>query len=300
MAEVGDERRGGTPKDPGLASAPPASDGDAETLDALTRPDGSRSPGEGVRPAHRTGGPNPVLSDRVVQERRRGVPRLLVISALFLALLAAIAFGYRYWQDQQLYVVTDNAQVTGALVQVGSLNAGRIDSIAVDIGDRVARDQVLATVVLPSSLGQTSSGVSRMGFADTDDARMVVRSPVDGVVVVRHGNVGDTVAAGQPIFTVVDPGSLWVQAQIEETKISRVHTGQAAEVTVDSLGRSLPGRVVAVGRATAATFSILPQTNASGNFNRVTQLVPVKIAVDYGQLPLVVGSSATVRILVQE
>jgi multidrug resistance efflux pump len=131
--------------------------------------------------------------------------------------------GYRYWQDQAFYVSTDNAFVTGALVQV----------------------------------------------------------------------------AGQPILTVIDPNALWVQANVDETQVGRVRPGQPVEVSVDTLGQTLPGRVVAVGRATAATFSLIPQNNTAGNFTKVTQLLPVKIAVDYGQLPLILGSSVEVRIQVQ-
>ena len=230
---------------------------------------------------------------------RRGVPRLVVVPLLAIVALVGGFFGYRYWQDQALYVSTDNALVTGALLQVGSLNAGRVSSVTVDVGDRVTRDQVVATIVLPSSLGATINGTPKMGFQGTQDQQVTVNSPIDGIVVARSANPGDTVAVGQPIVTVVDPNRLWVQAQIEETKIGRVHPGQTVEVTLDSLGQTLPGRVVAVDRATAATFSLLPQANTSGNFTKVTQLVPVKIAVDYGQAPLVLGSSAEVKIRVQ-
>jgi multidrug resistance efflux pump len=183
---------------------------------------------------------------------------------------------------------------------VGSLNAGRVGSVGVDVGDAVARDQVVGTVVLPSSLGTTAAGTPKVGFRGTDDEQVPVLSPIDGVVVARSSNVGDTVAAGQPLLTVVDPHRLWVQALIEETSIGRVHPGQSVEVTLDALGRTLPGRVTAVDRATAGTFSMLPQGNTSGNFTKVTQLVAVKIAVDYGQTPLVLGSSVEVRIRVAD
>lgn len=139
-----------------------------------------------------------------------------------------------------------------------------------------------------------------MGYRATDDQRVEVHSPIDGVVIARQANPHDTVAAGQPILTVVDPTRLWVQAQIEETKIGRVQPGQPVEVSVEYLDRTLPGRVVAVDRATASTFSLMPQGGASGGSGKVTQTVPVKIAVDYDQLPLVVGSSVQVRIRMGE
>jgi multidrug resistance efflux pump len=127
-----------------------------------------------------------------------------------------------------------------------------------------------------------------------------VRSPIDGVVVARQGNPGDTVAVGQTVLTLIDPSRLWVEARIEESKIPRVQPGQSAEVTVDALGQSLPGRVSTVGRASSATFSLLPQPNTSGIFTKVTQLVPVRIEVDYGQHPLILGTSVGVRIRVED
>jgi len=218
---------------------------------------------------------------------------------LFLGAAAALV-GYNYWRDQEYYVSTDNAQVAGTLVQVGTINAGRIDSITVDIGDEVQQDQVIGTVLLPSTLSLTQSGTPRLGFVGSENQRAEVRSSISGVVVARLANVGDTVAAGQPLVTIVDPHKLWVQAQVEETKINRVRVGQPVDVNVDSLGQTLKGTVIAVNRASSATFSLLPSTNSSGNFTKVTQLVPVKIALDYGDLPLVLGSSVEVHIRVKD
>jgi multidrug resistance efflux pump len=225
--------------------------------------------------------------------------RLLVLPILLLVVLVVGFFGYRYWQDQQRYVSTDNAFVTGALVQIGSVNAGRIASVSAAVGDPVALDQVVATVKLPSAISGTGSGTTIMGFRGTADQVADVRSSIDGIVVYRDANPGDTISVGQPIVTTVDPSQLWVQAQIEETKISRIRPGEPVEVTVDTLGgRALTGRVIGVDCATAGTFSLIPQNNTSGNFTKVTQLVPVNIALDDSRVPLVYGSSVEVKIQV--
>jgi len=231
---------------------------------------------------------------------KRKVPWKFVLPILLLVAAGAIAVGYNYWMDQVYYVSTDNAQVAGALVQIGAMNAGRVDSLTVDVGDSVQQDQVIATILLPSTLSVSQSGTPRLGYVGSENQRAEVRSSISGIVVAREANVGDTIAAGQPIATVVDPKKLWVQAQIEETKIGRVQVGQPVDVQVDSLGKTLKGRVIAVNRASSATFSLLPASNASGNFTKVTQLVPVKIAIDYGDLPLVLGSSVEVHIRVRE
>jgi multidrug resistance efflux pump len=231
--------------------------------------------------------------------RRRG-RGWMFLPVLLILLAAGGYFGYNYLQDQARYVSTENALVTGPLLQVGTLNAGRVVSVAADIGENVARDQVVAKVALPSMVASTLSGSQKIGFRDTEDQAALVQSPVNGVVIARLANPGDTVAAGQPILTVVDPGSLWVQANIEETKIGRIHPGQPVEVRVDTLGEALPGRVAAVNTATAGTFSLMPQSNTTGNFTKVTQLVPVKIVLPPIQTPLVLGSSVEVKIQVQD
>jgi multidrug resistance efflux pump len=239
----------------------------------------------------------PVAGDQAIPSGPRPkARRWIVLPLLLLALAAGVVFGGRYLSDRALHVSTENALITGALIQVGSLNAGRVHNVGVDIGDRVTVDQVVATVAVPASLGTTPAGTAKMGFLGTTDQQVTVRSPINGVVAARSCNPGDTVAVGQSLLTVIDPTQLWVQAQIEETQIERVRPGQPVEVSVDTLRRKIPGRVVAVGQATAATFSLIPQGTTSGSFTKVTQLVPVKIAIDYGELPLVLGGSVEVKI----
>jgi len=119
------------------------------------------------------------------------------------------------------------------------------------------------------------------------------------VVVARLADPGSTVAPGQAIVAVVDPTQLYVTANVNETDVDRLQVGQPVDVTVDSLGVALPGRVEAVTPASASSFSLIPAQNTSGNYTKVIQVVPVKIAVDYGSLPLIVGSSVEVNIHVQ-
>jgi len=94
---------------------------------------------------------------------------------------------------------------------------------------------------------------------------------------------------------------MWVDAHINETDVPRVHVGQAADVTIDALGATVPGSVQAITPATAGVLSLLPQSNnTTSNFTKVTQVVPVRIAVDLSGEPGVLGSSASVRIHVAD
>jgi multidrug resistance efflux pump len=219
--------------------------------------------------------------------------------AILLAVVAAGAtYGWRWYDDSIHYVTTENAQIAGRLLQVGALTAGRVAEVRHDVGQRVASEQVVARVYAPVSVGTTASGQSRMEFRQTEDAVVEVTSPIDGVVVARSANAGDTVPAGQPLLTLVDPKQLWVNANVEETQIRRVQPGQRVLVHVDALGQDLEGRVLAITPASAAVFSLLPQQSLSGSFTKQTQLVPVRIELPSPDARLTLGTSVRVKIRV--
>lgn len=253
--------------------------------------------GNGYRPGS---APSQPAESGQAKPRGRRIRMTIVLPILLFVLAAAGYFGYQYLLNQELYVSTDNAQIAGTMIQVGAVNSGRVESVRVDVGDQVGQDQVVGTVLLPSTLGMSQSGTPLLGFVGSENQRTDIKSPISGVVVARSSNPGDTIAAGQPVVTLVDPKKLWVQAQVDETKVGRVKVGQSVDVSVDSLGKTLKGQVIAVNRASSSAFSLLPSGNASGNFTKVTQWVPVRISIDYGDLPLVLGSSVEVHIRVQD
>ena len=102
------------------------------------------------------------------------------------------------------------------------------------------------------------------------------------------------------MITVGDLTNVWLRAYIDETDLGRVKVGQSVDVHVDALGRSFPGRVVSITPASAATFSLIPPSNSSGNYTKVTQLVPIKVAVESGGAVLPLGTSVEVKIQVRE
>jgi multidrug resistance efflux pump len=254
---------------------------------------------ESAQPEASTAAPRPEVasSDQTRPKSRRllfVIPILLVVGAI------AFGFGYRYWYESTFFVSTDNASVTGDLVQVGSLNAGRIVATRVDIGDHVTRGQELAVVAMPQQVGAAAGGAPKLDITGTTDTLAPVISQIDGVVAARSGFVGGTVASGQPIYTLVDPDQTWVKANIDESSIWRLVPGQPVEVHVDALNRDFPGRVLAITPASASTFSLLPSGNVSGNFTKVTQYVPIKVAVETSGVALPIGTSVEVKVQVRE
>jgi len=239
-----------------------------------------------------------------VAERERGgfrVSRRLLLVPLVLLVVAAIGYwGYNTYRQGILFVSTENAQLTGQPIQIGAMNAGRVEQIMPSVGSSVRRGDVIARVALPSQVGTAQSGQAKMDFLGASDTRVDVQAPIDGIVIATPAAVGATVAAGQAIVTIVDPSHLWVNANIEETNIGRVKVGQPVTVHIDALGREVQGKVDAITPATASTFSLLPTSNTSGNFTKVTQLVPVRIAVNLGNQPLLLGANVEVKIKVAD
>ncbi|MFN7973412.1 MAG: HlyD family secretion protein [Acidobacteriota bacterium] len=122
--------------------------------------------------------------------------------------------------------------------------------------------------------------------AEIDLEHAVVRAPVAGTISRRGAEVGQIVQPGQPLLAIVPGEDLWVTANFKESQLRRVRPGQRALVKVDAYGgRVYRGRVDSIAAATGARFSLLPPENATGNFVKVVQRIPVKIAIDPGQDP---------------
>jgi membrane fusion protein (multidrug efflux system) len=108
---------------------------------------------------------------------------------------------------------------------------------------------------------------------------VVIKAPVAGIVSKKNVEVGQFVQAGQPLLAIVQGnGEVWVSANFKETQLAKMHPGQTATIEVDAYpGVTFHGRVESLAAATGARFSLLPPDNATGNFTKVGQRVPVKI-----------------------
>jgi len=111
-----------------------------------------------------------------------------------------------------------------------------------------------------------------------------VKAPVKGIVSRKNVEPGQIVQPGQPLMAVIPLDDIWVTANYKETQLTNVRPGQRAIVTVDAFGgREFTGHVDSIAAATGARFSLLPPENATGNYVKVVQRVPVKIVLDGGQ-----------------
>jgi len=114
----------------------------------------------------------------------------------------------------------------------------------------------------------------------------VVKAPARGVVSRKSVNVGQVVQPGQPLMSLVQTDQVWITANFKETQLNDMRPGQKVILTVDAYGgKQFQGKVDSIAAATGARFSLLPPENATGNFVKVVQRVPVKIVLDTGQDP---------------
>ena len=172
-----------------------------------------------------------------------------------------------------------NARAAQANAQSALANGGTDKQPAV-LQARAARDQALLNL-----------------------ARTEVRAPSDGVATqVDRLQVGATAVSGVPMVTIVRGGTTYVEANFKETDLTNMYVGQPAEVTLDAYpGERFRGHVWSIGAGTGSQFSILPPQNATGNWVKVTQRVPVRIYIDGNpQRPLIAGLSADVSVDTRE
>ncbi|QTD93578.1 HlyD family secretion protein [Burkholderia anthina] len=107
-----------------------------------------------------------------------------------------------------------------------------------------------------------------------------IRSPVDGYVGNRTGRVGMLANVGVPLLTIVPASGLWIDANFKEDQLRKMHAGDSVDVALDASSTRLHGRVDSLAPATGATFSVLPPENATGNFTKIVQRVPVRVHLD--------------------
>ena len=211
--------------------------------------------------------------------------RLLLLNIIILLILVGGGFGgYAYYYKTVNYLSTDNAQISGQQVTVAATANGKLTDWKGKMGTNFSKGSAVGTIMTTDATG--------------NPVKMDVTVPTDGTVVQSNAVQDSFVAAGTPLATVYDLNHLWVTANIEETKIDEVAVGQDVDIYVDAFPNStLKGKIEQIGLATTGTFSLLPSSNTSGNYTKVTQVVPVKVTIDDNKgVAIVPGMNVTVRI----
>jgi membrane fusion protein (multidrug efflux system) len=187
-----------------------------------------------------------------------------------------------------------------------------------------ARDEVIAA---QAAVNTARSGLaqSRVAIAGVDVAKnpevlaaasqlraaaitlshMRLVAPVDGVVAQRTVQVGQRVSAGMPLMAVVPLTDVWVDANFKEVQLANMRVGQPVAISTDIYGSNVAyhGRVEGLGAGSGNSFALLPPQNASGNWIKIVQRVPVRIALDRGELkshPLRIGLSVSVDVDIRD
>jgi membrane fusion protein (multidrug efflux system) len=152
---------------------------------------------------------------------------------------------------------------------------------------RTAPEQLEVTKARAAAAdARVKQAAATLAQAQLNFERTTVKAPSAGTIGKRGVELGQLVQSNQPLFALVSRDDVWVVANFKETQLADMRAGQAAVVRVDALhGQSFTGKVDSIGAATGAKFSLLPPENATGNFVKVVQRVPVKIVLDPGQDP---------------
>jgi membrane fusion protein (multidrug efflux system) len=214
---------------------------------------------------------NATRARRDVERLRPLAERNIVSKQQYDAVVAAAAAA-----DAQVVAARENANAAGST------------ATAAGAGVRVQRSKI------ESARAARDAVALQLSYA-------VVTAPMDGVVAKKSVEVGQMVQPGQPIMSVVPLNDVWVTANLKETQTRDLHPGDPVEVEVDAYpGRTFEGKLESISPATGARFSLLPPDNATGNYTKVVQRIPVRVRFDAASRdashPLRPGMSATVRI----
>ncbi len=252
---------------------------------------------------------------------------------LAVALLGLGVWRFKYYP----YVSTDDARVAMTVIRLAPSGAGgRIIKVNGTEGTRVAVGDILVELdhrgpqaeldrarsreaftanemqrsqrlvqekTTTKQALETATTNHEMALAELKQAELALeqtylKSPIAGVVIQQLAEAGNILAPGQTATTLVDIDHAWIAANIEETHIKAVQVGQPVSITVDE-GGNLHGKVSQILAAAASQFALIPSDNASGNFTKVVQRIPIKIELDAGQEGnLRIGQSVEIKVKV--
>jgi membrane fusion protein (multidrug efflux system) len=194
--------------------------------------------------------------------------------------------------EVELWRARQEADRVGALYREGATSTkdneraiAERDAAAAKI--RAIERRAAAAQALIHNEAMVASAEAALRQAELDLGYTAVVAPFDGVVGRRSVEVGENVAKGRPLLAIASDERTWVIANFKETQIEEMEIGDPAEIHVDAFPDYVwYGRVESIAPATGATFALIPPDNASGNFTKVVQRVPVKLTIERREPPI--------------
>ena len=180
-----------------------------------------------------------------------------------------------------------------------AVNQAREELRLAEAKQAAARAKLATGGAVPGINPQVAQAQAGKALAALNLKRTEIRAPMAGrVAEADRLHVGNQIVQGLPVLTLVGDGSSYVEANFKETDLAEMRIGQRAEVELDAYpGVTLKGHVASIGAGTGSEFSVLPAQNATGNWVKVTQRVPVRIAIDgKSPRPLIAGLSTRVTV----
>lgn len=209
-------------------------------------------------------------------------------------------------QQSQLDQAVLNYQHREALVQIGGVTLEDFQKSETDMHVaqaslnqsledlRGSEAQIYNTTVATHPLVQEAMDTVRSSWIDLQ--RCVIKAPVDGYVALKSAQVGETVSPSNPLLSIVPLNDVWVNANFKEIQLKKIRIGQPVKVTSSLYGSHVKykGTVMGISPGTGSVFSVIPPQNATGNWIKIVQRVPVRVSLDPKQLekhPLRLGLS---------
>jgi multidrug resistance efflux pump len=222
------------------------------------------------------------------RRRLRRSTRISLVVILIVAVIAGAGVAVSYFLNARNYVSTDNAQVDGDKIMINSPTSGTLEDWRISQGSVVHKNQVVGRIKIINPFAQPL---------------MSIHAPADGTVAVDNGVVGTYLTTGTQIATAYNLDRIYVTARVDDTDIKAVHPDQLVDISVDAYPNAqITGRVREIQAGAAAEFSLFPQSNTqgTGNFQKVTQVIPVRIGFEslngLNNLDLVPDMNVTVYI----
>jgi multidrug resistance efflux pump len=224
--------------------------------------------------------------------------KVIIVIVLLILLGGGGALAW-YLYDDYYFFTTENAQITADMITISPEITGKLKRWDIHEGDMVMAGQVLGRQEVGMLVTNTAMNVrSLANSADSIIAKAEIKSPITGKVIQSSVIKGQVVAPGMEVATIADTAYFYIKANIEETDIFNIKPGQDVDIHIDAYpGRRFRGVVECIGQATESAFNMFPSLNTSGEFSKVTQLIPVKInMMNAGGLVFMPGMNATVKI----